>query len=36
MLEVIAKYWKELGRKREDTEAEMGDVGGMSWLCERK
>ena len=28
MLEVMAKLWEELGRKREDTEAEMGDVGG--------
>ena len=24
----MAKLWEELGRKREDTEAEMGDVGG--------
>ena len=23
VLEVMAKHWKELGRKREDTEAEM-------------
>ena len=27
VLEVMAKHWEELGRKREDTEAEMGDVG---------
>ena len=27
MLDVIAKSWEELGRKREDTEADMGDVG---------
>ena len=28
VLEVMAKHWEELGRKREDTEAEMGDVDG--------
>ena len=27
MLEVMEKYWEDLGRKQEDTEAEMGDVG---------
>ena len=28
MLEVMEKHWEELGRKREDTEAEMGGVAG--------
>ena len=28
VIKVMAKHWEELGRKREDTEAEMGDVGG--------
>ena len=28
VLEVMAKHWEELGRKSEDIEAEMGDVGG--------
>ena len=28
VLEVMAKYWEELGRKRKYTEAWMGDVGG--------
>ena len=28
VLEVMAKFWEELGRKREDTGAEMGDVCG--------
>ena len=28
LLEVMANHWEELGRKREDTEAEMGAVGG--------
>ena len=28
MLEIMAKHWEELGRKKEDTEAETGDVGG--------
>ena len=27
VLEVMAKHWEEFGRKREDTEAEMGDMG---------
>ena len=35
VLEVIAKHWEELGRKREDTEPEMGDVGRLKWvMCE--
>ena len=35
VLEVMSKYWKELGRKREDTEAEMGNVGGHELIvCE--
>ena len=28
VLKVKAKLWEELGRKRDDTEPEMGDVGG--------
>ena len=28
VLEVMAKHWEDLGREREDTETEMGDVGG--------
>ena len=28
VLEVMEKHWNELGRTGEDTEAEMGDVGG--------
>ena len=44
VFEVMAKHWEKFGRKKEDTEAEMGDVGGhelvmwegMSWLCVRK
>ncbi len=28
MLKVMVKHWEELGRKREDAEAEMGDVSG--------
>ena len=27
VLEIMVKHWEELGRKREDTEAEIGDVG---------
>ena len=35
VLEVMAKHWEELGRKREDTEAEMEDVGGHELvMCE--
>ena len=35
VLEVIAEHWEELDRKREDTEAEMGDVGGHKLVvCE--
>ena len=35
VLEVMAKHWEELGRKREDTEAEMEDVGGHElFMCE--
>ena len=35
VLEVMAKHWEDLGRKREDTEAEMGDVGGHDLvMCE--
>ena len=38
MLEVMAKYWEELGRKREDateTESEIEDVGGHELnMCE--
>ena len=35
VLEVMAKHWEDLGRKREDTEAEMGDVGGHELvMCE--
>ncbi len=31
----MVKHWEELGRKREDTEAEMGDVGGHELvMCE--
>ena len=29
VLDVMEKHWEELGRKREDTEAEIGDVGGQ-------
>ena len=35
VLEVVAKYWEEFGRKRDDTEAEMGDEGGNELvMCE--
>ena len=35
VLEVMAKHWEELSRKREDTEAEMGGVGGYELvMCE--
>ena len=35
VLEVMAKHWEELGRKREDTEAVMEDVGGHELvMCE--
>ena len=35
VLEVMAKHWEELGRKREDTEAEMGDTSGHELvMCE--
>ena len=35
VLEVMAKHWKEFGRKREDTEEEMGGVGGYELvMCE--
>ena len=35
VLEVMAKHWEDLRRKIEDTEAEMGDVGGHeSVMCE--
>ena len=31
----MAKHWEEFDRKREDTEAEMGDVGGHELvMCE--
>ena len=34
-MEVKKKYWEVFGRKREDTEAEMGDVGGYELvMCE--
>ena len=35
VLEIMAKHWEELDRKREDTEAEMEDVGGHELvMCE--
>ena len=29
VLEIMAKHWEELGRKKGDTETEMEDVGGQ-------
>ena len=35
VLEVMAKHWKELGRKRDNAEAVMEDVGGHELeMCE--